>query len=42
QLPRPINAIFVPAYEFTHSSNREALRRQYAIDAAGLHAQLTP
>lgn len=42
QLPRPFTALGVPAYEFTHSSSRAALRRQYAIDAAGLHAQLTP
>ncbi|MBJ2092997.1 transketolase family protein [Serratia ureilytica] len=41
QLPRPFTALGVPAYEFTHSSSRAALRRQYAIDAAGLHAQLT-
>ncbi len=40
QLPQPFIALGIPAYEFTHSSSRATLRRQYAIDAAGLHRQL--
>lgn len=30
----------IPPYEFTHSSSRVALRRQFRIDAAGLRATL--
>lgn len=40
QLRQPFIALGIPAYEFTHSSSRATLRRQYAIDAAGLHRQL--
>lgn len=40
QLPQPFIALGIPAYEFTHSSSWATLRRQYAIDAAGLHRQL--
>lgn len=41
QLHQPFVALGVPPYEFTHSSSRSTLRRQYAIDAAGLHQQLS-
>ncbi|ALX95296.1 transketolase [Serratia fonticola] len=40
QLRQTFVPLGVPAYEFTHSSSRAALRQQYAIDAAGLHQQL--
>ncbi|HBH63371.1 MAG TPA: transketolase, partial [Erwinia persicina] len=30
----------IPPYEFTHSSSRAALRRQFRIDADGLRATL--
>ncbi|WP_226099987.1 transketolase family protein [Dickeya oryzae] len=33
-------ALGVPPYEFTHSSSRSALRRQFHIDAAGLRLTL--
>lgn len=40
-LPQPVTPLGVPAYEFTHSSSRSALRHQYHIDAAGLSQYLT-
>lgn len=36
QLRQQIIPLGVPAYEFTHSSSRSALRKQYRIDTAGL------
>lgn len=40
QLAQSLTTLGVPAYQFTHSSSRAALRRQYDIDAAGLHQHL--
>ncbi|HEI8864879.1 transketolase family protein [Serratia sp. AKBS12] len=40
QLAQPLTTLGVPPYQFTHSSSRAALRRQYDIDAAGLHQHL--
>ncbi|WP_058910427.1 transketolase family protein [Entomohabitans teleogrylli] len=36
RLRQTFTALGVPPYEFTHSSSRSALRRQFNIDAAGL------
>lgn len=40
RLTQPLQAFGIPAYEFTHSSSRAALRRQFSIDTAGLVAAL--
>lgn len=40
RLTQPLQAFGIPAYEFTHSSSRAALRRQFSIDTAGLVAVL--
>ncbi|QOI55369.1 transketolase family protein [Rouxiella badensis] len=40
RLSQPLQAFGIPAYEFTHSSSRTALRRQFSIDTSGLVAAL--
>ncbi len=40
RLTQPLQAFGIPAYEFTHSSSRATLRRQFSIDTAGLVAAL--
>ncbi|NUU65697.1 transketolase family protein [Enterobacteriaceae bacterium BIT-l23] len=40
RLPQRFTPLGVPPYEFTHSSSRKALRRQFRIDAQGLRQVL--